>query len=215
MTELTPDRTWPNLPAHSPLMATAQQSRRLILASGSRGRRELLEQAGLNFEVMPADIDEPTGEGFSEPRTYVQTVAWLKAAAVAPRVTSGLVLAADTVGWLDGSVIGKPADEADARRILTTLAGRTHELWTGVVIWRRPDDVQIAFQERSLVSFSTLSQAELDAYLATRMWQGCSGAYAIQPGHDPYVRLLEGSWSNVVGLPMERLLQLLGDNLVG
>ena len=178
---------------------------RLILASGSQARRELLERAGIGFEVMPAAIDEPTGDSFTDPRTYVQTVAWLKAAAVAPRVDTGLVLAADTVGWLDGHVIGKPADEAEARRILTALGGRAHELWTGVVLWRRPDDVQIAWQERSLVHFKKLTAAQLDAYLATRQWQGCSGAYAIQEHDDPCVQLREGSLSNVVGLPMESL----------
>jgi septum formation protein len=183
---------------------------RLILASGSSARRELLARAGIAFNVMPAAIDEPTGEGFADPRTYVQTVAWLKAAAVAPRVDAGLVLAADTVGWLDGRVIGKPADEADARRILTTLGGRDHELWTGVVLWRRPDDLQFAWQERSLVHFRKLTTTELDAYLATRQWQGCSGAYAIQERDDPHVTLKSGSLSNVIGLPMESLQRVLG-----
>jgi septum formation protein len=185
-------------------MATSPPPR-LILASGSPARRDLLTRAGIAFDVMPAAIDEPTGDGFTDPRTYVQTVAWLKAAAVAPRVDAGVVLAADTVGWLDGKVIGKPADEADARRILTTLGGREHELWTGVVLWRRPGDLQIVWQERSLVHFRKLTDAELNAYLATRQWQGCSGAYAIQERDDPYVTLRAGSLSNVIGLPMESL----------
>lgn len=184
-------------------------SLRLILASGSPARRDLLERAGYRFDVQPAHIDEPTGAGFSDPRTYVQTVAWLKAAAVAPRVTEGLVLAADTVGWLDGEVIGKPADEADARRILTLLGGRQHELWTGVVLWRRPGDLQITWQERSLVFFRKLSSAEMDTYLAECTWQGCSGGYAIQEQNDPYVRIVEGSMRNVIGLPMESLTNVL------
>jgi septum formation protein len=178
---------------------------RLILASGSPARRDLLTRAGYSFEVLPADIDEPSGEGFSDPRTYVQTVAWLKAAAVAPKVEEGLILAADTVGWLDGRVIGKPADEADARRILTTLGGREHELWTGVTLWRRPDDLQTCRQEKSRVFFKKLTASEMETYLATRTWRGCSGAYAIQEQDDPFVRLLEGSMSNVIGLPMESL----------
>jgi septum formation protein len=182
---------------------------RLILASGSPARRDLLAAAGYPFDVQPAHIDEPTGEGFTDPRSYVHTVAWLKAAAVAPRIEHGIVLAADTVGWLDGRVIGKPDDEADARRILTTLGGRRHELWTGVTLWRRPDDVQLCWQERSLVHFKKLTEAELTAYLATRQWQGCSGAYAIQEKDDPYVRLLDGSLTNVVGLPMESLARRL------
>ena len=184
-------------------------SLRLILASGSPARRDLLQRAGYAFEVKPANIDEPTGEGFTDPRTYVQTVAWLKAAAVAPTVAGGLLLAADTVGWLDGQVIGKPADEADARRILTTIGGRQHELWTGVVLWQRPGDLQITWQERSLVFFRQLSREEMDVYLAGNTWQGCSGAYAIQEQDDPYVKLLEGSMSNVIGLPMESLQRVM------
>jgi septum formation protein len=182
---------------------------RLILASGSPARRHLLAGAGYAFEVAPADIVEPTGAGVTDPRNYVQHVAWLKAAVVARRFSDGIVLAADTVGWLDGAVIGKPADEADARRILTRLGGTVHELWTGTILWRRPDDLQIAWQEVSRVAFKQLTPAELGCYLATRTWQGCSGAYAIQPKDDPYVRLLEGSMSNVIGLPMETTQILL------
>jgi len=182
---------------------------RLILASGSPARRELLERTGIPFTVQPAHIDEPTGAGFTDPRHYVHTVAWLKAAAVAKQVAEGVILAADTVGWLEGQVIGKPADEADARRILTTLGGREHELWTGVVLWRRPDDVQLCWQERSRVVCKKMSRAELDAYLATRQWQGCSGAYAIQEKDDPYVQLRSGSISNVIGLPMASLMRNL------
>lgn len=182
---------------------------RLILASGSPARRELLERTGISFTVQPAHIDEPDGTDFTDPRHYVNTVAWLKAAAVAQEVTEGLVLAADTIGWLDGKVIGKPADEADARRILTTLGGREHELWTGVVLWRRPNDLQICWQELSRVLCKKMTAAELDAYLATRQWQGCSGAYAIQEKDDPYVQLRSGSICNVIGLPMESLLRNL------
>src|SRR5262249_48856457 len=148
---------------------------------------------------------EPTVPPSGDVRSLVQLVAWLKAAAVAPGVEEGLILAADTVGWLDGAVIGKPADEADARRILRLLAGREHELWTGVCLWHRPDDWQLCWQEVSRVAFKDLTDAELDTYLATRQWEGCSGAYAIQEGSDPFVRVVQGSVSNVVGLPMESL----------
>jgi septum formation protein len=184
---------------------------RLILASGSPARRELLTRAGYPFEVMPADIDEPTDAGYQSCRTLVEHVAWLKAAAVAPRVADGpaVILAADTVGWLHGRPISKPADEADARRILCLLAGTEHELWTGVCLWRRPDDLQIAWQEVSRVAMRPLSEAELDAYLATRVWQGCSGAYAIQEGDDPYVRVVKGSISNVIGLPVSTTVKVL------
>ena len=182
---------------------------RLILASGSPARRELLSRAGYTFDVIPANIDEPTEAGAHGIRDYVHTLAWRKAAAVAPRISEGIIIAADTVGWLNNRVIGKPADAGDARRILRTLGGTTHELWTGCVLWRRPDDVQLCWQEISEVLFRALSDVELDAYLATRQWEGCSGAYAIQEKGDPYVRVVRGSLSNVIGLPLESLTWLL------
>jgi septum formation protein len=182
---------------------------RLILASSSPARRKLLRRAGYDFEVRPASIEEPSGAGFDDPAALVQHIAWLKAAAVAPRVDRGIVLSADTLGWLNGQPIGKPADEADARRILTTLAGTEHGLWTGVCLWRRPDDVQVAWQEESRVAMRTLSPEKLDAYLASRQWEGCSGAYAIQEEGDPLIRVVRGSVSNVIGLPMETTEKVL------
>jgi septum formation protein len=191
-------------------MAQPRPPFRLILASGSPARRDLLRRAGYAFEVLPANIDEPAGTEFTDPRALVQHIAWLKAAAVAPRVSEGLVLAADTLSWLDGQALGKPADEADARRILRLLAGREHELWTGVCLWRRPSDWQVAWQEVSRVALKALSEAALETYLRTRLWQGCSGAYAVQEDSDPYVRVTQGSVSNVIGLPMETLAKVLG-----
>ena len=183
---------------------------RLILASGSHGRRYLMEKAGYSFDVMPANIDEPTKARLGDCRHYVAELAWLKAAAVAPKVDDGLMIAADTVGWLNGKVVGKPEDEADARRIIQSLAGTVHELWTGVCLWLRPDDWQFTWQERSLVRMKPLTDVEIDAYLQTRRWEGCSGAYAIQLPHDPYLTVEEGSASNVIGLPMESLQKALG-----
>ena len=182
---------------------------RLILASASPARRELLERAGYSFEVLSAHIEEPSITAFTDPRTLVQHTAWLKAADVAPRVPDGIVLAADTVGWIHGQAIGKPVDEADARRILNLLGGTEHELWTGVCLWKRPGDMQLAWQEVTRVAFKRLSKEEMEGYLATRQWQGCSGAYAILERDDPYVRIVEGSQSNVVGLPMESLAGVL------
>jgi septum formation protein len=188
---------------------------RLILASGSPARRELLTRAGYEFEVVPANVEEPGSEGFTDARTYVQHVAWLKAAAVARRLAAepsagpAVILAADTVGWLHGRAIGKPADEADARRILRLLAGAEHELWTGVCLWRRPNDVQVAWQEVSRVVMKPMTEGDLDAYLTSRLWQACSGAYAIQEDHDPYVHVVQGSITNVIGLPMETSLTVL------
>jgi septum formation protein len=177
---------------------------RLTLASASRGRRFLLERAGYTFDVKPSNVPEPT-EAIGSIRDYVMHVAWTKAAAVAPTVSEGIVLAADSVGWIDDHVIGKPENEADARRILQTLSGRVHELWTGVCLWRVADGWQLQWQEVSCVRMKELSAGEIDAYLKTRQWEGCSGAYAIQEEGDPYLTVVEGSTSNVIGLPMETL----------
>ncbi len=189
------------------MVAHNGNSPRLILASASPRRRELLQRLNLPFTVQPADIDEPTG--YREPRTFVQAVSWLKAAAVAATVSAGVVLAADTIGWIDGQAILKPADAADARRILRHMGGRHHELWTGVVLWRRPDDLQLSWQERTVVEFARLADAEMDHYLATRSWKQHSGAYAIREDGDPYVRVVEGSITNVIGLPLESLQRYL------
>lgn len=182
---------------------------RLTLASGSLGRRELLKLHGYTFEVRPANIDEPTEARLGDIRHYVAELAFLKAAAVALTVSDGVVIAADTVGWLDGKVVGKPDDEAHARRILQWLSGRVHELWSGVCLWIRPGDFQIAWQERSLVEMVKLSESQIESYLKTRKWEGCSGAYAIQLPEDPYLKVIEGSASNVIGLPMESLARAI------
>ena len=182
---------------------------RLILASGSWGRKWLMEQAEYPFEIQPANIDEPTEARLGDCRHYVGELAWLKAAAVAPKIDDGLIIAADTVGWLLGKVVGKPEDEADARRIIKSLAGTVHELWTGVCLWLRPGDWQFTWQERSLVRMKALADEEIDAYLKTRKWEGCSGAYAIEVPHDPYLTVEEGSVSNVIGLPMEMLARAI------
>jgi len=184
-------------------------SHRLILASGSQGRRWLLEQAGYEFTAQPSNIPEPTEARLGDCRHYVGELAWLKAEAVAKQVSEGLILAADTVGWLHGKVVGKPEDEADARRIIGSLAGTVHELWTGVCLWLRPGDWQFTWQERSLVRMKALSESELEAYLRTRKWEGCSGAYAIELPNDPYLTVEQGSVSNVIGLPMESLQRAL------
>lgn len=189
-------------------MATPTTPVRLILASASPDRRALLTAAGYSFDVLPADVDEPE-TGYADPRAFVQAVSWLKASAVAPKIDAGLVIAADTVGWLDGGPLLKPADEADARRMLRAMSGREHDLWTGVVLWRRPDDMQVIWQEPTRVAFRALSNAELDQYLATRSWERHSGSYAIQGPDDPYVCVVRGSLSNVIGLPMETLTRAL------
>ncbi len=182
---------------------------RLILASGSWGRKWLLETHGYTFDVQPSNVDEPTEARLGSCRQYVGELAWLKADNVAMTVDEGVVLAADTVGWLDGKVIGKPDDEAHARQILHGLSGRVHELWTGICLWVRPNNMQYMWQERSLVRMVELSKDEIDTYIASLKWEGCSGAYSLEFPTDPYLTVIEGSTSNVVGLPMESLAKAL------
>jgi septum formation protein len=191
-------------------MATTQ---RLILASASEGRRDLLKRAGFQFEVIPSQVEEPDFREYTDPQLYVQSAAWLKARAVASRIERGLIIAADSISWQGGQGIGKPADEAEARSILQRLAGSRHHLWTGMCLWNRPGDAQVAWQEVSVVEMKALTQAELDAYVATGVWRGKAGAYAIQEQDDPFIHVVSGTISNVVGLPVEslvRILQLLG-----
>ena len=182
---------------------------RLVLASGSWGRRWLLETHGYTFDVQPSNVDEPTEARLGSCRQYVGELAWLKADNVAMTVDEGVVLAADTVGWLDGKVIGKPDNEAHARQILHGLSGRVHELWTGMCLWVRPGDWQFTWQEVSRVHMKPFTPAEIEAYLKTRKWEGCSGAYSIELPNDPYITVVEGSTSNVIGLPMESLAKAL------
>ena len=177
----------------------------LILASNSRGRRELMTRAGYTFTVQPSDIPEPTDAVDGDIRHYVAELAWRKARAVAARLDSAIVIAADTVGWHNGHVVGKPDDEADARRIVRELAGTIHELWTGVCLWHRPTDQQYTWQELSRVAVAKMNDSDIDDYIQTRLWQGCSGAYALQLPTDPLLTIVEGTASNVIGLPMESL----------
>ena len=177
----------------------------LILASGSLGRRELLKLHGYTFEVRPSNVPEPTEARLGNCEHYVAELAWLKAQAIAPTLDDGIIIAADTVGWQHGKVVGKPDDADHARRIIRALAGTTHDLWTGVCLWVRPGDWQLCWQELSRVSMKDLTDAEIETYIATRKWEGCSGAYAIEFPHDPILTVVQGSTSNVIGLPMESL----------
>ena len=178
---------------------------RLILGSSSPARRYLLERDGYAFEVRPAHIDEPTNAGYPNPRQLVQHIAWLKAEAVAPQVTEGILLTADTVAWLDGQVLGKPASAQDARAMLRRLSGRTHEVITGLFLIHLPGGVTRVEHETTRVTFAPLTDEEIDAYVATGEPFDKAGAYAIQGRGGRYVTRVEGCYFNVVGLPLARL----------
>ena len=179
----------------------------LILASASPRRAELLANAGFTYLVDPADVDETRRDG-EEPAAYVTRVARAKAAAVAPRHTSSeLILAADTTVVVDGAVMGKPDDAADATRMLSLLSGRTHEVLTAVVLRRA--DVERVEVAATQVTFLELTPADIAWYVRTGEPDGKAGAYGIQGRAARFVDRIEGSWSNVVGLPISTVWRMV------
>lgn len=179
---------------------------RLVLASASPRRAELLSSAGFSFDVAAADVDETPRRG-EAPREYALRVAHEKAAAIHGRLRGAAILAADTVVVAGAHLLGKPADAADAARMLALLSGTTHTVTTAVVLRVRGDAAQEIAETR--VEFCRLSSAEIDWYVATGEPDGKAGAYAIQGRAARFVTSIEGSWSNVVGLPVATVYRML------
>ncbi len=182
-----------------------------LLASASPRRRQLLEEAGYRFEVDPSSIDEPEPTGPVDVRVYVAELAWKKAYHVAQRRHSSLILAADTSCEVGGSILNKPTDRLDAERMIRLQEGRDTQVVTGLVLYRADRDEWAAAIESSVVRFRPLSDDERNAHLDSGRWEGKAGAYGVQD-HDSYIQVVSGSWSNVVGLPMDRLEQLFRDH---
>lgn len=182
---------------------------RLILASASPRRRQLLAAAGYEIDVDPSGIEEPEPDGGVDPAAYVAELSWRKAHVVAVRRGSGLVLAADTTCDLDGHLLNKPVDRADAERMIRLQEGRELEILTGLCLYRADRREWVGAVDRSVVFVRPLTDDERTAYLNSGLWEGKAGAYGVQDD-DPFVTVVSGSFSNVVGLPMERLETLLG-----
>lgn len=180
----------------------------LILASSSLQRRRLLAEAGYQFRVQAPGIAEPNPADHDDPSAYVAHTAWLKARAVAATVATGRVLAADTIVTVGGAILGKAADRADASRILRRLSGSVHHVLTGVCLWSRPGDYWIGLVTTTECEMQALAESEMERYLDSELWVDKAGAYGIQDS-DPYVRVVRGSFSNVVGLPVEEVSRLL------
>ncbi len=176
----------------------------IVLASGSPRRNELLTMLGLRFTVEPPDVDE-TRHPDEEPAPYVERVARMKAAAVAG--PGRVVIAADTTVVFDGHVIGKPAHPAEARAMLATLSGETHAVYTGVAV--AADGVMSSTVERSLVTMLPLTDEEIAAYVDTGEPMDKAGAYALQGLGALFVESIEGSPTNVIGLPVHVAARLL------
>jgi septum formation protein len=181
---------------------------RLVLASASPRRAELLSTAGFTFQVEPVDIDESPRPG-EEPVEYVLRVARDKAAASWRRRDGAVacVLAADTVVVASNRILGKPESQQHAREMLTLLSGTTHLVHTGVVT--RMADEEVAEAVTTRVRFIDLNESEIDWYLRTGEAEGKAGAYAIQGRASRFVDWIEGSWSNVVGLPVATVYRML------
>lgn len=183
---------------------------RLVLASASPRRRALLAEAGYDFEVDPSGVVEPEPTGPVDPGEYAAELAYRKAADVARRRGVGLILAADTVCAVGGVILNKPVDRDDAERMIRLQEGRDTEVLTAVCLLRAERREWLGAIEASIVRFRELTAAERTAHLDSLRWQGKAGAYGVQD-NDPFVSVVAGSWSNVVGLPLERLARLLGD----
>ncbi len=182
-----------------------ESQQNLILGSSSPSRIELLKRIFNTFEIIKPDIDEPSS-GFSSPREQVAVISWLKGQEVSLQVKQGIIIAADTIGWIDGKPLLKPIDREDAKEMISRMSGRNHELWTGVVLWHKPTNLQLCWQEQSIVSFKKVIPEEIERYLETRSWKNHSGSYAIEEENDPWVKISKGSITNVIGLPLESLL---------
>jgi septum formation protein len=179
---------------------------KLILASASPRRAEILRDAGISFTVLSSAIDETplTGE---TPQAMVQRLSAAKAELVAARaVGPAILIAADTVVTLDGQVFGKPRSAEDAERMLKLFSGRTHAVVTGVTMIRLPDMERRELTESTLVTFATLSEEDISRYLATDEPYDKAGAYAIQGYAGRYIPRVEGCYFNVVGLPLSRVV---------
>ena len=187
---------------------------KLILASASPRRREILENMGVTFTVRVADADE-TCE-IADAGARVEAIASRKCAAAVELLSAEgaldddtLVLAADTLVTLDGAFLGKPRDEADARRMIEALQGRSHAVAGGICLWYRGRTVTAS--ELTRVTFAPMSEADVETYLATGESFGKAGGYAIQGYASRFISGIEGDYFNVVGLPVHRLFKTLAE----
>lgn len=191
-------------------MNTEQDIPDLVLASTSPRRAELLRCAGYRFRVVPPSHLEPEiNSPAVVPFQFAESTAYFKVRSVAAVEKHGLILGADTIVVYQGRVFGKPCDSEDARRILSTLAGTTHQVITGVALFDTGNDRRLIRHDTTRVTMRPMPESALDEYIASGAWQGKAGAYGIQDHADAFIERIEGSFSNVVGLPMERVENML------
>ena len=183
----------------------------LVLASASPRRKHLLEQIGLTFTVHPNPAEEVIPEGIP-PTEIVEQLAWEKAEPIARMHPEALTLGADTIVVLDGDVLGKPSDAAEARTMLRRLSGRTHTVYTGIALLHPATTKSAVAHESTKVTFAPLSDEEIAAYVATGSPLDKAGAYGIQDDTGAlFIPCIEGDYFTVMGLPLHRLYRLLRD----
>lgn len=181
---------------------------KLILASRSPRRAEILAAVGWPFEVVVAGVDEDLHQD-EEPVDYVKRLAVAKAQAVAAKLDQGLVLGADTTVVIDGHILGQPADHADARRMLRLLSGRWHEVLTAVALLRAGSNSQPSVEhELTRVRFAELTNDEIEWYVATGEPLDKAGAYGVQGKAALLIKEIEGDYFNVIGLPIRLVYQM-------
>jgi septum formation protein len=180
----------------------------VILASISPRRKQLLTEAGYEFTVVPPEVDETAFEG-TDARKYAEGLALAKAKNVAGRFPESLVIGADTVVDFQGEIIGKAANEKEAEVIVRKLFSRPHKVITGVAIVRVSDGVEIVESDSTTVFPKALTDKEIAEHIKSQSWRDKAGAYAIQEGGDAFIERIEGSLTNVMGLPMELLGRML------
>lgn len=184
----------------------------LILASESAGRRDVLQEANINFQIDPAYIDERQYQAASIVE-LVEGLALVKAQAVATKYQHGIIVAADTMVVCHNKIIGKPKDQIEAAEILTTLSGQTHQVLTGLVVIDLDAKKTMQTHVTTNVTFRQLTAAEIDAYLLVGEYIGKAGAYSAQGKHSQFnfIQKIEGSLTNVIGLPLEKLLEFFAE----
>ena len=178
---------------------------KLVLASRSLRRQEILTAVGWEFEAIAADIDE-TRFTAEDAVSYVKRLARTKAETIAPKYPDRLVIGADTVVVIDGEILGQPRDDDDARRMLRLLSGKWHDVLTGVALMRARQVV--VEHETTRVRFSEMSAEEIDWYVATNEPRGKAGAYGIQGSAALFIKEIQGDYFNVVGLPVRLVFEL-------
>jgi septum formation protein len=183
----------------------------LVLASASPRRKRLLAEAGYKFTVVIPDTEESAflSERIS-PREYAKRLALAKAKSVAEKLPDSLVIGADTVVDFEGEIIGKPADAKEAEQITRKLFSAPHKVITAVAIVRLSDGIEIVESDSTVVYPRQMSDEQVAEHIKSGSWRDKAGAYAIQEGGDEFVERIEGSLTNVMGLPMELLGRLLG-----